>query len=774
MAHPPVRHTMTSRWMRVCRQLWRILKFFWSGVVLVLALSILSVWLITKSFDLSGTPLAWIFVQHWPLVLACGGALAVLSAVVFVPGRQERDASTAAAAQPSLESEPYRSDLIRLLRNEYRSRLAQSLQGAGMMAVEVQKRTDLTLSEDGRDSWSMGTPGERSLAAHASIVQEYDEAGPGLLMLGAPGAGKSTLLRQLASELLTRAEQHDKQRVPVILNLSSWASKRPPLTVWLVDQMQLVYGISRRLGRAWIEQDQLLLLLDGLDEVDATARPACIETINAYLAEHSMSLVVCSRSQEYLAQADRLRLPAAVEVQPIAPGRVDGYLRDAGKPLAAVRAALRGNAVLHELIKTPLMLSVVMLAYRDKKAGDLPRPGPAEEQQRQVFEYYVTRMLEQRGRQRRYTSQQTRKWLTWLAGQMKQHQLTEFYLESLQPTWLSTKRPRSVYAVISGGAFGLAGGMLLGLIGLLIGGLIGGLVGGPVNMIIGGLIGLLIGGLIGGLELGLIGWIFGRLGRLNVQKPTWSWKSFWRWPGRKEWDIRPVEKLSWSWRPFWQGLFYGLVISVFSCVLVFGLLLGIAGMLGGGSSTGLPADGPGGGLLFGLEVGLVFGLMFGPIGGLVSGLRSGLSNAQIDEHTRLRPNQGIRSSRWNALRIWLASWLVFGLLGALVGVLGGALGGELLGGLAIGLLSGLGFGLIFGLSFGLIYGGLAYLQHYCLRLLLWSKRAMPWRVVRFLEEANEHILLQRVGGGYRFIHPLFQDYFASLDKAAPAPVVQPT
>ncbi len=38
---------------------------------------------------------------------------------------------------------------------------------------------------------------------------------------------------------------------------------------------------------------------------------------------------------------------------------------------------------------------------------------------------------------------------------------------------------------------------------------------------------------------------------------------------------------------------------------------------------------------------------------------------------------------------------------------------------------------------------------------------MPWHYVRFLDEATERILLYRVGGGYRFIHPLFQEYFAS-------------
>jgi hypothetical protein len=64
--------------------------------------------------------------------------------------------------------------------------------------------------------------------------------------------------------------------------------------------------------------------------------------------------------------------------------------------------------------------------------------------------------------------------------------------------------------------------------------------------------------------------------------------------------------------------------------------------------------------------------------------------------------------------------------------------------------------------FGLTFGGSDYFGHYLLRYLLWRSGAMPWSTVRFLEDATERNVLQRVGGGYRFIHPLFQDYFASL------------
>jgi len=120
-----------------------------------------------------------------------------------------------------------------------------------------------------------------------------------------------------------------------------------------------------------------------------------------------------------------------------------------------------------------------------------------------------------------------------------------------------------------------------------------------------------------------------------------------------------------------------------------------------------------------------------------------------------------------------------------MGLVCGLLGG-LLGGLAFGLVGWLvGFRLVGWLAFGLVpvlagwlvgwldFGGAAYLQHYLLRWILWRSRALPWNYVRFLEEAAERILLQRVGGGYRFIHPLFLEHFAAQGtEAPPDPVLQ--
>jgi hypothetical protein len=85
---------------------------------------------------------------------------------------------------------------------------------------------------------------------------------------------------------------------------------------------------------------------------------------------------------------------------------------------------------------------------------------------------------------------------------------------------------------------------------------------------------------------------------------------------------------------------------------------------------------------------------------------------------------------------------------------------------------GLGVGLVFGLG-GLVRllgvglgGGLsglgAFIRHWALRWQFQRAGSMPRSYVPFLDFCADHILLQRIGGGYRFIHALLLDYFAAL------------
>src|SRR5262245_8933482 len=60
--------------------------------------------------------------------------------------------------------------------------------------------------------------------SHA-IAQAYQDLNRHLVILGVPGAGKTVLLLQLAKHLLAKADKDDRQPIPIILALSSWAAK---------------------------------------------------------------------------------------------------------------------------------------------------------------------------------------------------------------------------------------------------------------------------------------------------------------------------------------------------------------------------------------------------------------------------------------------------------------------------------------------------------------------------------------------------------------------
>jgi|GEM_PF-417083 len=373
--------------------------------------------------------------------------------------------------------------------------LEHSLHGAALLALGLQEQPDAVANP-----WQLvlqhpaGAP--RSLPAGTRITQVYDTVDGELLILGAPGSGKTTLLLELARDLLDRAEREEHHPLPVVFNLSSWAIKQQPLADWLVEELISTYQVPRKLGQAWVDADQILPLLDGLDEVAPKDRSACIESINGYRQEHGLlPLVVCSRSADYLAQTARVRLGSAVAVQPLTRQQVDGYLALAGEPLQALRMALQQDTALRELTSTPLMLSILTLTYHGMPVEDLLQEASLTERQRQIFERYVERMLKRRGAKTHSTSQQTTRWLSWLARQMKQHSQSVFYLEQLQPDWLPGHRMLRVYDLV---AIRLPGILMGVLVSLSLSEFIAG--GSPSPIFLSSILqSLLLGGFLGGL-----------------------------------------------------------------------------------------------------------------------------------------------------------------------------------------------------------------------------------------------------------------------------------
>lgn len=289
----------------------------------------------------------------------------------------------------------------------------------------------------------------QTLHAEDSITGVFDAAQNTLLVLGEPGAGKTTTLLELARELIARARRAATEPAPVVLALSTWSGAQRDLADWLVAELGARYQVPKRIARAWLDDARLVLLLDGLDEVPADRRAACVEAINAFeQAHHPPGLAVTCRVAEYDALAVKLRLRAAICLQPLTPAQVERYFAAAGSGLEHLHRAMRDDAGLRELARTPLMLSVMTMAWRDAPAtGGLGRSdGTIEERRRQLFDAYVQAALNRRGKSAgKYSAADTVRWLGWLARRMKAQGHTLFAVEQLQPGWLGGAGPQFGY-----------------------------------------------------------------------------------------------------------------------------------------------------------------------------------------------------------------------------------------------------------------------------------------------------------------------------------------
>jgi len=561
----------------------------------------------------------------------------------------------------------------------------------------------------------------RALPPGTPISRVFDDAGGELLILGESGSGKTTLLLELARDLLERAMRDDTQPIPVVFNLSSWAWDPQSLPYWLVDELHSKYQVPRALGKAWIERNQVLPLLDGFDELAVTHRTACVKAINAYRqGGHGLvPMVVCSKLADYQAQKKQIQLRKIVTIQRLTAQQIDEYISSAERQLAPLRVAMREDPILQELATTPLMLSVLTLTYQDRPVEELVQAHSLESLRREVFTAYVQRMLTRGSVNTPYTLEQSKHWLTWMAQQMRQHGQTVFYIEQIQPDWLPEGRSRRIYQYLT-----------LVLPGILIGGLVGFLASAIsfrwsfitqiyviVGMLIGGLIcagkistipaeqkvsprtshrdryfsiRYLNDRLILGLGLGIfagvvVGLNFGLGYGLAICLGSVLITIFF---GQGKTVTSSKQTLEWSWRSFWQNVFS-------SRHLRNGFIVGGIAALGLGIDylqTGEP--------LFGLGLGLGFGLVGVLLSVLFDQMTTTIQPAEILGWSWRSFLQKLISGRY------LSNGLTIGLIVGLVYGLAIGLDNGLTAGLGVGIGKGFGYGLACWLLVGL-FGGLS-------------------------------------------------------------------
>lgn len=683
--------------------------------------------------------------------------------------------------------------------------LAEALAGLPPLVLPL-----LTAPAAVTDSWDAWRPARAKtaqlLSATTLIASFCTQSQHSLLLLGEAGAGKTTLLLLLAQALVEKAEQELSQPLPVIFNLATWSAKAQPIEEWLVDELQNKYHIPKAIGHGWLVNHDLALLLDGLDEVDSRSRHACVAAINAFADEHLAPLVVCCRTTVYDALPVRLACQEAVAVQPLSPAQVNAYLTQCD-PTGTLGQWLQGDEALQALSRTPLLLNLMTITYRELPLIERQRPLSLEDRRQQLLTAYVVHMSSRRADRAPFTPTQTVHWLGWLARQMNAHAMQLFMVETLQPSWLEYAWQRAAYA----GWAALIGGLTYWLmIGLVFGpthGLMAALVGAALFFVrtaaelaqikpaavlrwswLAGRTGVL-GGLIFGLLAGLGGalsfWlVFGLIGGQSLglfSKLLLKTSDDRRYTANHELLIGLLGgAIVGACCGFGAGLLVGIASTTLYCTLwrakpyplwvsgASGLLSGVIGALLGEFSRVLSlslhdriAAGIGDGLVRGAVLtlgsgvgGLVGGFCAGLLLALFGGLLGGLVYRETIEIHR-RPNQGIVQSGRNALKVGGGLMVTASVAFLLIN--------ELVTGMLTWWQAAVSFGLLGGLS----YGGFAYLLHYGLRAILWSSGLIPWRYVAFLDYSVEQSLLYRVGSGYIFIHRLLLEHVATFSSAPP-------
>jgi len=593
-----------------------------------------------------------------------------------------------------------------------------------------------------------------------TITDIFDRIGGDVFLItGEPGSGKTTTLLELAEDLIERAEKDADALLPIVLNLSSWTEKKT-IRDWIIFELTTKYQVPSKIGENWIDNQNLILLLDGLDEVSSRFRNDCVDAVNTFHATYtSTPMVVCCRVKEFEALKAQLQIKYAIHIQPLVLEQALAYLEKLGSSLDGLRTALQKDQKLQELVRSPLLLSIMALTFQGMSDEDFQLSGTFEDRQKQLFDTYVERMLARPSKEKKYSPSDTLAWLKWLAQRMTEKNETVFQIERLQPDWISTDQ-EFVYELLSR----LPVLILAGIVFLCIHFAFGGTELGILLGVPSGLLGLLEvrllsrrTALLERIEAaapafgGSIGCVFGALagvitnssggisaiasngyGTFLISMAVGAGVSVVLDRAR---TIKPIEKLSWSWvdaqANFVQLSWLVLVGAILAGVLFF-IFSSLTNTLGGIAAA------------------------FATLGFVISGilLTGGLVNNQIDDKTT--PNQGIKQSVKNAA----IAGILFGVVYGLFATIGGIVIAGIVPGIKVGLISAL----VFGFGASIIYGGTSSSKHLMLRMVLNSEGHIPQNYAHFLDYCVKRILLQRAGGAYIFIHRSLQEHFAQIDE----------
>ena len=539
-----------------------------------------------------------------------------------------------------------------------------------------------------------------------------------LVILGTPGSGKTTLCMLLLIALL--AERKPGTAVPVLFPIADWAPDRDHLHDWLARSLERDYPMLHG-DAAWslVRDRQILPILDGLDEMPCGTRADALRQLNRTLSDDD-SIVISCRTDEYesaVRAGYKLRLAPVVQAEPLTPASVRVYLSRV-EQVPAWQAVFKEiddhpDGCLALALSNPLLIELARIVFfRGNPSELIGMPSVTAIEERLLDEmipalFATERRSPRYGRRRakRRDPEDAKRWLGFLAAQGS-GDLAWWRLRHSVP-----RLTMRLALVISGALAGLiAATLFLSLAS--------------------------VESIPAGLEftvLLLLGIAFG-LARdpLPPARPGYANLGS-RGRTRQLLHLLPT------------GLGFGLAI---------GYAFDLIGLLTGTFAYLSPAlNGP----LHSSLVGLVAGIGIGLIRTLTLWVRLPAKPERPSS-----PLSALRSDRLLAVFDILSITLIVGVIGTVAELVVGNIH------------SGIGWGIITFVALCLAIGVAASALLWPLnswasfafaRLMLALRGRIPWRLMRFLQEARQVGVLRQTGTIYQFRHARLQDRLASRYQA---------
>ncbi|MFI1156760.1 NACHT domain-containing protein [Streptomyces sioyaensis] len=364
---------------------------------------------------------------------ACAVALILAGAALYIRYLRARLADSSDHVEADAgQLQRGRKALIHRVHHTWTNDLEFRLNDAVRLEVGLQEFPSAV-----HDPWGSGeltTEAGTPLPADTALRTMFERHDQQLLVLGAPGAGKTVHLLELTAALIKEARADAEAPVPVFLLLTNW--RGGPLDDWLISELQHRYRTSADVTRALLAQGKICFILDGLDEVDLERQEECISRINAFISADGYphcAIAVSCRLVDYQLLSQRLAVNGAVTVQPLPVTAVHDILHEAGARVRGLRAAAAADTDLAELLTTPLMLGVAVLAYSGVDESAVRSAGTLEERRGLVYDAFLTRMVTRdrtlRGYPKppRFSVDQVASRLLLMAREMRKYQVTVIY-----------------------------------------------------------------------------------------------------------------------------------------------------------------------------------------------------------------------------------------------------------------------------------------------------------------------------------------------------------